>query len=186
MNRLFSLLLTLLLIGLPASAMTEDFIVDEFLKNDNYEQPFENTKYNYQSTLKIPINLRIVNEINSENDLYEGQIVKFVVNDDVRYNGKLLVKRNTIVSARVETIIANGMNGIPASIIFGNFNIPNINSKNLTFYCEKYGRDLSLLVFPLKWLLTPLYPSGSLTNFIKGGHVKIHQNAKITIYYYPS
>lgn len=78
------------------------------------------------------------------------------------------------------------MNGIPASIILGNFKIPEIDSNKLQKEYEKFGFDLSLLVYPIKWLLTPFPPTGYLTNFIKGGHAKISQNQIITINYYPN
>ena len=37
----------------------------------------------------------------------------------------------------------------------------------------------------MKWALTILPPSGSLTNFIKGGHAKLKTNEVIELYYYP-
>ena len=51
---------------------------------------------------------------------------------------------------------------------------------------EKFGLDLSLLVFPIKWALTFLPPTGSLTNFILGGHASIKENKIIELYYYPN
>ena len=77
------------------------------------------------------------------------------------------------------------MNGIPASIIFDNFKIQGISSSQLDESFEVFGQDRSLWVFPLKWALTPLPPTGSLTNFIKGGHVKVKRGKILTIYYHP-
>ena len=51
---------------------------------------------------------------------------------------------------------------------------------------EVFGQDRSLIVFPLKWALTILPPTGSLTNFIKGGHAKVKTNKTITLYYHPN
>ncbi len=134
----------------------------------------------------FPIKISIIKPIESEKDIYEGQIIKFKVVQNVFNDRKIIIKRGTPCIARVETIITNGMNGIPASIILGNFQIPEIDSDELQCEYEKFGLDLSLLVFPIKWLLTPLPPTGSLTNFIKGGHVKITQDQIITINYYPN
>ena len=77
------------------------------------------------------------------------------------------------------------MNGIPASIIIGSFDIPNINPDKVTYYYEIIGQDRSLWVYPLKWALTILPPTGSLTNFIFGGHAKLSTKKKIKLYYYP-
>lgn len=185
MNRVFLILLFLLFINIPTLAIEEDSFVTESLQGRDIEEPLHYLDYNYQNITKIPINLQIMEKIKTENDLYEGQIIKFVITNDVKYNGKIVVKSGAIATARVETIIGNGMNGIPASVVLGNFNIPNIDMKYLTFYYEKFGFDLSLLVYPIKWLLTPFPPTGSLTNFIKGGHVKISEKTKLKIYYYP-
>lgn len=142
--------------------------------------------YNYESTEKIPIKLSIENEIPSEKDVYEGQSVNFKVLYSVRYNNKLIVQRGDTVPASVKVIITSGMNGIPASIIFGDFKIKGIPSSQLDDTFEVFGQDRSLFVFPLKWALTPLPPTGSLTNFIKGGRVKVKKNKVITIYYHPN
>lgn len=184
MNRFLSIIFILFSISLPAISYEEDFIVEEFLSEKDLEKPFVNDNYNYQDTNVIPIGLRIIDSIKSEQDIYEGQVLKFKVMEDIWDQESLLLKRGTICTANVETIINNGMNGIPASIILGNFQIPNIDSNKLQSDYEKYGMDLSLIVFPLKWALTILPPTGSLTNFIKGGHAKIKNKDIITIKYF--
>ena len=77
------------------------------------------------------------------------------------------------------------MNGIPASVILGDFEMENISKGQFSNSIEVFGQDRSLIVFPLKWALTILPPSGSLTNFIMGGHVKIKEKKILTVYYYP-
>ena len=89
------------------------------------------------------------------------------------------------MKSKVSIIITPGMNGIPASIILKDFEIDGVKSSRLTNEYEIFGQDRSLLVFPLKWALTILPPTGSLTNFIMGGHAKIKVKKPITIYYYP-
>ncbi len=140
---------------------------------------------NFESTVKIPIKLEIENEIRSENDIYEGQTVNFKSVYSVRYKDNIIISRGDIVPAKVKMIIKSGMNGIPASIIFGDFKVNGIPSNKIVDNCEVFGQDRSLWVFPLKWALTPLPPTGSLTNFIKGGHVKVKKNKIVTIYYHP-
>lgn len=185
MNKIFSVLCSILIFCGTAFAVEDDF-VNKTLAQKAIERPQYLENYNFEDTTAIPIKLSIASEVGSEKDLYEGQILEFITVERVKYDGKTLIRKGTPVTARVETIIANGMNGIPASVIIGNFNIPGIESSRLTAEYEKYGFDLSLLVFPLKWALTPLPPTGSLTNFIKGGHVKLKPDNIITIYYHPN
>ena len=186
MNKFFILIASLVYFALPVHSLETDFIVEEFLLDKNIEKPTSNKDYNYQSTKYIPIKMSIIEPIKTEKDIYEGENIKFKITENVLLGKKILIRKNTICTARVETIIKNGMNGIPASIILGNFNIPDINSSKLQNEYEKFGFDLSLLVYPIKWLLTPLPPTGTLTNFIKGGHAKISKKDIITIKYYPN
>lgn len=141
--------------------------------------------YNFEGTEKVPIKLTIDKEILSEKDVYEGQSVNFKVAKTVYYQDKIVANRGDIVPAKVKIVISSGMNGIPASIIFGDFRIQGVSSNQLSETYEVFGQDRSLWVFPLKWALTPLPPTGSLTNFIKGGHVKVKTNKIITIDYHP-
>ena len=104
---------------------------------------------------------------------------------DVYYKGHKILKKGDPVYAKVSTILKSGMNGIPASIIFSDFKFENLQSAKFTDTYEKFGMDRSLWVFPLKWALTPLPPTGSLTNFIKGGHAKLRTNEIFEIYYHP-
>lgn len=164
----------------------DDELVNETLSDKQLQKPFTNLNYNYDDIEVVKIPLMVVQPIKSEKDVYEGQIVKFRVSQKVIHNKKMIVRNGQIVTARVETIIANGMNGIPASIVFGDFNIPNVDKRKITAYYENFGLDLSLLVFPLKWALTILPPTGSLTNFIKGGHANIRGYETISIYYHPN
>ena len=141
--------------------------------------------YNYESTDKYPVRIKIINDIKTENDLQEGQIVKFKVVKGVIHKGEIIISGGQIINAKVKAIITSGMNGIPASIIFGDFKIDGLSKGQFSESYEVFGQDRSLFVFPLKWALTPLPPTGSLTNFIKGGHAKLKQKKVITIYYYP-
>ncbi len=141
--------------------------------------------YNYESTLEIPIEFRIQNDILSEKSVYEGEKINFVVEKDLFYDKHYLAKKGDVFTAEVQAVITSGMNGIPASIIFNNFHINEIPPSKLTSSFEVFGQDRSLWVFPLKWALTPLPPTGSLTNFIKGGKAKVKKDKLFTIYYHP-
>ena len=148
-------------------------------------QPNVYKGYNFESTTKIPIELKIIKPIKSETQVYEGQYVDFKVVKDVIYNDKVIIRRGEIVPARISVIISPGMNGIPASIIFKDFESEYLKKGQIADTYEVFGQDRSLLVFPLKWALTILPPTGSLTNFIMGGHAKVKSKKHITVYYYP-
>ena len=169
------------------SFCSAEIVQDEIANNLSKKQakPEIYTVYNYEPTEKIPIEIKIVDSIKSEAELYEGQVVQFKIAKDILYKDKVLFSRGTEVLARVSVIIEPGMNGIPASVIFSDINLNGISKSKLSNKFEVYGQDRSLLVFPLKWALTILPPTGSLTNFIMGGHVKLKPKEQILIYYYP-
>ena len=142
--------------------------------------------YNYNDTTCIPIKLSVTEELSTKNPIIEGQNVKLRVRENTIYNGQVLLKAGETVNAKIETVITSGMNGIPASIIFGDFQFNNIDEGTVTDTYETFGQDRSLWVYPLKWALTILPPTGSLTNFIKGGHAKLKSDKVIELYYYPN
>ena len=184
MNKIF-MILFLFLTTLPCFAeINSDEVADRLPRA--VMQPKVYNNYDFSSTSKVPIKLKIVEPIKSESEVYEGQFIDFRVARDVVYNEQIIVKRGTDVTARVSVIITSGMNGIPASIIFKDFKIEGLEKGQISSVYEAFGQDRSLIVFPLKWALTILPPTGTLTNFIKGGHVKIKSNKLIKIYYYPN
>lgn len=142
-------------------------------------------EYDYSSTKCIPIILRVVKEISTKKPIYEGQKIQLVAVNAVYNDNNLILNKGDIIQGQIETIITSGMNGFPAEIILDNFEIPNIRQSQLVGTYTKAGVNRCLWVYPLKWAMTPLYPSGSLTNFIKGGHARIKPSDIITIYYYP-
>lgn len=141
--------------------------------------------YDFSSTKKLPIIMNIVEPISTKKTLREGQNIKFKVKENLYYKNKLLVKKGSIIDAKLEMIVTRGMNGFPAEIIIDDFKIPNIKKSQLISTYSKVGQNRSLIVYPIKWALTWIPLVGSLTNLIKGGHAKISEKDTITIYYYP-
>lgn len=184
MNRFLYLVLFIFLSSFCVALSVEDDFALELDKNISPAETYLN--YNYESTTKIPLLLKVTEPIKSEKEVYEGQKVYFRVVKDVLYNNKLIFKRGEKIESKITAIITPGMNGIPASIIFTNFKLVEQSIKGqLSAEYEIQGQDRSLIVFPLKWALTILPPSGSLTNLIMGGHAKLKTKERITIYYYP-
>lgn len=147
--------------------------------------PVFSLPYDFSSTQSIPINMKITEEISTKMPISEGQVLKFRALNDVYYRKKLIVKKDAIITARIEMIITSGMNGFPAEIIIDNFQISNVKQSQLMSTYTKTGQNRSLIVYPIKWALTWLPGVGSFTNLIKGGHAKIKTKDIITIYYYP-
>lgn len=155
--------------------------------NNIEETKIENSlPYNFESTYSVPIKLNIIEPITTKGEkIYEGQIIKFKVKETVYSYEKPILFKGTYVNARIETIISSGMNGFPAEIIIGNFEIPEVKPTQLLGTYTKKGQNRCYIVYPIKWALTIIPFVGSLTNFIMGGHAKIRTKDEIVIYYYP-
>ena len=146
----------------------------------------EDLPYDYSDTTVIPIKLTPVNLITTRDPLIDGSTVKFRSVSTVSYNGKTILRAGQIINAKLEMNISSGMNGFPAELIFDNFEIPGVKDSQLISTYTRIGQNRCYWVFPLKWALTFLPPTGSLTNFIKGGHANLKPGKVITIYYYPN
>lgn len=182
---LFVSLVVFSAISVNAEIVHDDFM-DKHIETVNIKKPVTNTNYNYESVEKIPIKLKITETINTKHDgVYDEMPLSFFVKEDVRHNGKVIIRKGEVVRANVETYMERGMNGIPAVIIVDNFVIKGISPKKIKGTYITRGLNLSLVVFPLKWALTPIPGVGSLTNLILGGNAKISNRKTVTIYYYP-
>jgi len=156
-------------------------------KKGGIKKPYINLNYNYFNTVKIPVELNITDKISTrDKDLYEGKTLNFKVQKSVYYKGKEVAKKGDIINGKVKYLITSGLNGIPYSIGLGGFELPDVAEGDLSDSYVKSGFSRTGFVLPLKWALTPLPPTGSLTNFIKGGHAKITPDDDIVIYYCPN
>ncbi len=182
MNK-YILLLFYILFLVPQLTFSEELQPEKQIKNQIEVQ--NKLPYNFESTYRVPIKMGILDPISTKDKLIEGEIIKFKILNDTYCKRRTILKKDEIVTARIETIITSGMNGFPAEIILGNFEIPNLESSKLVDYYTKKGQNRCFIVYPLKWALTIIPLVGSLTNFIMGGHARIKTSDIITIYYYP-
>lgn len=167
-------------------ALERDTFIEEILATQQIEKPVQNLKYDYTEVDKVPIKLQIQKPITTKNDsVVEGQLIDFIVREDVKYNHSVIVPKGTKVTAVVQTYQTRGMNGIPAIIILSDFDIPNLDKTKLKDVYIKRGQDRSYIVFPIKWVLTPIPFAGYSTNLILGGHAYIKKKHNVIIYYYP-
>jgi len=185
MNKVF---LTVLSLCFFANSVFAEIIRDEFIESQLEGKTFPpvetNTKYNYESIDRALIKLKVVNAVKTKN-LQEGDIINFYVKQNVKYKNKTILKADTAATGVVKTFMTGGMNGVPGQIVIDDFEIPGIDSNKLKSTYIKRGADRTLLVLPLKYALTFLYPLGSLTNIIFGGNATIAKHDTINIYYYP-
>lgn len=141
--------------------------------------------YDYTDTKSITIPMNLTKVISTRDEIYEGQEIELKVRKNIYCHNLLIVKKGQIVKAKIETIITKGMNGFPAEIIIDNFKIDGIEDSQLMSTYIKTGRNYALLVYPLKWALTPIPLVGSLTNLIKGGEAEIYTDDIVNIQYFP-
>lgn len=187
MNKFLCLVICFMLTTLSAFAIVRDEFIEEELSNVEIEKPQTNTEYNYTSVKRMPIKLNIAEPITTKKDeVYEGQILKFQTKQDVRYKGKLLIKKGTPATAQIETYMSRGLNGIPAVIILDNFGINGLDKTKLKATYIKRGQNRTIIVLPIKWALTLIPGAGYSTNLILGGHASIKKKDTITVYYYPN
>ena len=187
MNKLFFLLMSMFLFAsLSTFALERDVFIEENLSSKEVSKPIQNLKYDYTEVDKVPIKLQIQTPITTKNDsIVEGQVIDFLVREDVKYNYKVVVPKGTKVTAVVQTYQSRGMNGIPAIIVLDDFEIPNLDKSKLKDDYIKRGQDRSYIVFPIKWALTLIPFAGYSTNLILGGHAHIKKKHNVIIYYYP-
>ena len=167
MNKIYSMLLIFFFSMTSAIAIERDTFVEDSLVGKELIKPKTNINYNYESFNKIPIKLNITETISTKNEnIYDGQKLKFKVKENVLFNDKLLIKKDTIVTAMVETTIERGMNGLPATIIIDNFKIDGIPQEKLKCTVIHKGHNRAYYVFPIKWVLTPTIVGGYLANLV--------------------
>lgn len=192
MNKFFSktttvLLSLLFLSSLNANAIEDDEITKELLENTKITTPQMNLDYNYESFDKVPIKLQIIRPISTKKSgVYEGQVIDFIVKEDVKYNSKTIIKKGEKVTGTIQTLMDRGMNGIPATLIIDDFEIKGIEKNKLKSTYIKKGQNRTLIVMPIKWALTPIPGAGYVSNFIIGGHANIKKKTNIVLYYYPN
>lgn len=188
MNKIIFTLIALFLINTSAKATELEELIRYTIDKNNLPEVYQNTEYDYTSTNRLDVKLELDGpKISTKKKaIQEGQKVQFRVKQDVKYKGKTIIPKHTLVTGIIQTFVSKGMNGIPATIIIDNIQIEGIDKSKIKGTIIKKGADFSLFVFPLKWALTILPPTGSFTNFIPGGNATIDKKTNIVVYYYPN
>lgn len=188
MNKFIFAFIVMLIFNIPVKAMQVEELIRQTIDPNNMPELVQNTDYDYTSVERLEVKIQLDQDKIStkKGKIEEGQKIQFRVKRDVKYKGKTIIPKFTLVTATVQTYITKGMNGIPATIIVDNVQIEGVDNSKVKGTIIKRGVNLSLLVFPIKWLLTVLPPSGSLTNFITGGNATIDKKTNLYVLYYPN
>lgn len=165
-------------------------IEDTFVKNSIDIKSLAKLKrkniYDF-SKEQVPVELKVVRNLSTKNELREGQIIVFKTIKDVVINGKIL-PRGTKVTGRVEMVSESDKMGTPFNIVIDNFNVKNPTNadETINFYgtVSKAGANRSMWVYPL-------YQAGNLVLYvagfafvpIHGGHAKLLTNETYTVFY---
>ena len=84
MNKFHLLIFTLYFCPICYAEIIQDEIANKLPKY--IQKPKINNNYNFESTVKLPVRMRILEEVHCEKDVYEGQILKFRVTKTVYHN----------------------------------------------------------------------------------------------------
>lgn len=189
MNKLLLTLLCIFLCSEITSSQTilNDNLVDETLSNIEIKKPESVIEYDYSATDNIIIPLRITKKITTAliKKSYEGQNLEFIVEKDVYYNQEKLVSKGDSVTARLEIITTRGLVGVPAEIFITDFDIPNLDNNKIMEPVSKRGFSTTALIIPVKAILTPFPPFGSISNIFIGFNASLTPKKTIKIHYYP-
>lgn len=165
-----------------------DKLAEKTLFGKSFQKPVPNLNYDYSDDSYTSVKLRPKVRIstNGKSKLSDGDIVKFIVVENVFYNGKVILNKNSEVSAVVENISPNDRYGVPASLVLSRFSSELLPEKTLDGEIDRHGKNHSLWVYPLSYFLMPFFGAGLGTTFIRGGNVKINTDEVVEIYYRPT
>ena len=163
-----------------------DKLVEKTLKGKDFGKPVPNLNYDYSDSDAVVVRLRPKTKISTHSRLKDGDVVKFVVAQNIVYNGKIVLKKNSEVSAVVENISPNDRYGVPANLVISRFTTEALPKKTLDGEINRQGKNHSVWVYPLSYFLMPFFGAGIGTTFIRGGNVSIPPDEIIEIYYRPT
>lgn len=161
-------------------------IEDNFAKNNIDIKNITITKakncYDFTKT-QIPVQLKIIKNLTTKNNILEGDNILFKTMEDVVVNGINLPKGTKVVG-RVETVSESDKMGTPANIVVDNFYVK--ENPEICFYgnISKTGANRSIWVYPLYQAGNLiLYVAGFVFVPIHGGHAKLLTSDTYTVFY---
>lgn len=164
-------------------SVINDILAEKTLKNCT---PLVVKKNNFDFDLikRVPIKISIIEPITTKRGLQEGQELNFKVLSDVKISNGTTIKKDSIVSAKLETISLNQAFGVPADIIIDDFKAKTSNDANINLDGEihKIGANRSLWVYPAGYMGCFFFGAGLLVFPIRGGHAKLQRKDVYEVY----
>lgn len=169
------------------TVITDNF-ADKTLKNIPVKTKNADIKFDFESIKRVPIKISITQNLSTKRNLKEGQGLSFKVVNDVTLDKKLKLKKDTIISAKLETVSLNQAFGIPADIVIDDFKtVSGQSAINLEGNIHKIGANRSLWVYPVGYATGIMFfGAGFLLFTVRGGHAKLNTKDKYEIYYCPN
>ncbi len=144
-----------------------------------YYRPLPSNKIktgNFEELNRIPLKIKSIEDISTQKEIEEGQKLIFLTTEDTVLKHNKVLSAGSRVIGKVETVSKNGIKGVPADLIIGDFKIEYMSNIKLEGQIKKEGANRTLWVYPVLPILFP----------IKGGHAKINANEEFTLYYTPT
>lgn len=142
-----------------------------------YVNRFANSakSYRFEELNRIPVKIKIMNDVTTKKNLVEGQKLVFLTTESVVLTHKKVLSEGSRVFGTVETISQNEMMGVPSNLIIGNFKIEYMPTIKLEGQIVKQGANRALWVRPL----APIFFA------VRGGHAKVKNDETYILYYTP-
>lgn len=151
----------------------------DFCCADDFHRTYRNIYSNkiktpkFEELNRIPLNLQIISDISTKNNLTEGQKIVFLTKENIVLTHKKVLPAGSRVFGTVETVSQNEPLGVPANLIIGNFKIEYMPTIKLEGQIVKQGANRAY------WAFNPVLFA------VRGGHAKIKSDEVYTVYYTP-
>lgn len=166
----------------------EDELAAKNLKNVKLEQKKKKNNLNFDLENQVPVKISINKYLTTRQYLEEGQELEFRVVGDVKISNNFVIKKDSVVKARLENISMNQAFGVPADMVIEKFvvNQPNGEKIYLDGSIKKIGANRSLWVYPVGGVAILFLFAGVLIFPIRGGHAKLRPKEVYEVYYVPA
>lgn len=189
-------------VSIQKPEITDKLITDSFIKkhkNETYTKEYKLTdsfaenrlchhksivyprkKYNFLNINKLAVKIKPKNYFSTKMQQQEGDILDFIVIEDVKKEGNVIIPQNSTIKGRIETISPNMAKGVPADLTIGNFNYKNIEFSGTI---KQTGARRYYWIAPIAFVLnTVFFGTGYPMWIIRGGHAKIKPNQIFEIF----
>lgn len=165
-----------------------DNLAEKTLKNISVKTKNADIKFDFESIKRIPVKISILQNISTKKNLKEGQRLNFKVVHDIVLDKNIELKKDTIITAKLETISLNQAFGVPADIVIDNFKtVSGQQEINFEGNIHKIGANRSLWVYPVGYITGIMFfGAGFLLFTVRGGHAKLNAKKIYEVYYCPN